>query len=118
MTEILGQIERLLERAFEGPSQRLFRTRLQPVELARALGRAMAAEAQVEPGGLLIPNQYLIELHPNDFRRYASNRAALERDLAAHVLQQAQRRGWRCPGWPEVELVAADGVAAGRARVS
>src|SRR4051812_17375693 len=112
MTAILGQIERLLERAFEGPSQRLFRTRLQPVELARALGRTMAAEAQIEPGGLLIPNQYRVELNPSDFQRYAGSRAALERDLAAHVMQQAQRRGWRCPGWPEVEIAATEGVAA------
>jgi hypothetical protein len=118
MTAFLGQIERLLERAFEVPSQRLFRTRLQPVELARALGRAMVAEAQVGAGGLQVPNEYVVELHPGDFRRFGGARAGLERDLAAYVLQQAQRRGWRCPGWPEVALAEADDVRPGRPRVS
>src|SRR5919206_1735511 len=108
MAAFLRQIERLLERAFEVPSQRLFRTRLQPVELARAVGRTMAAEAQVGPSGLEVPNDYLVELHPGDFQRFASARTGLERDLGAYVLQQAQRRGWRCPGWPEVALAEAE----------
>ena len=118
MTAFFGQIERLLERAFEVPTQRLFRTRLQPVELARALSRAMVAEAQVEPGGLQVPNQYVVMLHPSDFRRFAGTREALERDLATYVLQQTQRRGWRCPGWPEVALAAADDIPPGRTRVT
>ncbi len=118
MTAFLGQIERLLERAFEAPSRRLFRARLEPVELARALGRAMVAEAQVAPSGLQVPNHYLVELHPRDFQRFAASREGLQRDLATYVLQQTQRRGWLCPGWPEVELAAAESVPPGRPRVS
>lgn len=118
MTAFLGHVERLLERAFEAPSRRLFRTRLQPVELARALGRAMVAEGQVGTATLDVPNHYVLELHPSDFRRFAGTREALERDLAAYVLQQAQRRGWRCPDWPDVELQVAADVPPGRPRVS
>jgi hypothetical protein len=117
MAAFLGRVERVLERAFEAPSRRLFRTRLQPVELARAIGRAMVAEGQVGTDALEVPNHYLLELHPSDFRRFSGPREALERDLAAYVLQQAQRRGWRCPDWPEVIVQAADDVPPGRPRV-
>jgi Protein of unknown function (DUF3662)/FHA domain len=118
MPAFLGQIERLLERAFEAPSQRLFRTRLQPVELARALGRAMVAHGQVGPDGLQVPNRYVLELHPGDFGRLAGDRERLERDLATYLLQQTQRRGWQCSGWPEVTLQPADDVPSGRLRVN
>ncbi len=118
MTALLGQVERLLERAFEAPARLLFRTRLQPVEVARAVGRAMAADSQVGPEGLQVPNQYQIGLHPDDFRRFESWREALEHDLAAYVVQQVQRRGWRCPGWPEVAVEADAAVARGRPRIT
>src|SRR5437764_14455831 len=114
MTAFLGQIERLLERAFEAPSQRFFRTRLQPVELARALGRAMVADSQVAPDGLVVPNHYVIELHPVDYGRFAGAPEALEGELATYVLRQTQRRGWHCPGWPQAELRSTDEVPSGR----
>lgn len=118
MTALLGRIERLLERAFEAPSQRLFRTRLQPLELARAISRAMVAESAVGPDGLQVPNQYVVALHPDDYRRFAGQREALERDLQGYVLRQAQQRGWRCPGWPVVELRETHEVPRGRPQVT
>jgi hypothetical protein len=117
MPMFLGRIERLLERAFEVPTQRFFRTRLQPVELARALGRAMVAEGQIGPEGLSVPNHYVVELHPDDYAHFAGNRESLERDLAAYVMQQTQRRGWVCPGWPAVELRPAEDVPRGQVRM-
>ncbi|HLH22373.1 MAG TPA: DUF3662 and FHA domain-containing protein [Chloroflexota bacterium] len=117
MIAVLNQIERLLERAFETPSRRLFRTRLQPVELARVLSRAMAAEGQVGAEGLRVPNRYVVELHPQDFHRFEGAQQSLERDLATYLLQQVQRRGWWCPGWPEVELRPADTARPGRPQV-
>jgi hypothetical protein len=114
MASFLANLERFLERALEAPTRRLFRTRLQPVELARALGRAMAAESQVGPGGLQVPNRYRIGLHPADHRAFLAWRGALEAELAGYVEQTAQARGWRVPGRPRVEVYEAPAAPRGR----
>ncbi|HEY7063291.1 MAG TPA: DUF3662 and FHA domain-containing protein [Chloroflexota bacterium] len=118
MTALLGRIERLLERAFEAPSQRLFHTRLQPLELARAIARVMVAESAIGPDGVRVPNHYLVTLHPDDYQRFAGQREALERDLQTYVLRQTQQRGWQCSGWPAVELREAVEAPRGRPQVS
>jgi hypothetical protein len=87
------------------------------VELARALERAAAADGQIGPAGLIVPNQYVLDLHPDDFAPYASSREALQRDLAAYLLQQAQRRGWNFSGWPSVDLRPSESVPRGRVHV-
>jgi hypothetical protein len=114
MSWFLGDVERFLERAVETPARRLLRSRLQPVELARALGRAMSAESQVGPLGLQVPNRYRIVLHPDDFAEFESWRGALENELAAYVAQRSQARGWRCPGRPHVVLDADPAAPRGR----
>ena len=116
MAAFLSEVERFLERVFEAPA-RLFRTRLQPVELARAVARAMEADSQVGASGLQVPNHYVVELHPDDFRGFANWRSALERDLATYVRQRAADRGWHCPGGPRVEVRPAAAAPRGRARV-
>jgi hypothetical protein len=113
----LRRVEGFLERVFEAPARRLFRARLQPVELSRALARAMEAESQVGPGGLQVPNRYRVRLSPGDFAGFAGWQHALERDLAAYVQQRALERDWHCPGRPRVELHADSAVARGRVSV-
>jgi hypothetical protein len=105
MASFLAEVERFLERALEAPTRRLFRARLQPVELARSLGRAMAAESQVGASGLQVPNHYQIGLHPDDFRTFASWREGLEDELSAYVEQRVQERGWHVPGRARVALL-------------
>lgn len=106
MPPLLGTVERWLEQAFEAPARRLFRPRLQPITLARAVERAMEQFGHVGPAGLQVPNHYLVELHPTDFSGFQSWLQALERDLAAHVQQRTLARGWSCPGRPRVEVRA------------
>ena len=114
MAWFLAEVERFLERAIEAPTRRLFRARLQPVELARALGRAMAAESQVGAHGLQVPNHYRVALHPDDFHRFAAWREALEDELVAYVEQRARDRDWHIPGRARVEVLADAAVPGGR----
>jgi hypothetical protein len=104
MAPLLGTVERWLEQAFEAPARRLFRPRLEPITLARAIERAMEQNGQVGPSGLQVPNYYLVELHPSDFSTFEPWLHALERDLAAHVQRRTLARAWACPGRPRVEL--------------
>ncbi len=114
MAALFDRVERLLERVLEAPTRRLFRTRLQPVELARALGRSMEAGALVGPNGLVVPNHYTVTLHPTDYDAFASWRQSLERDLGRFVAQRARSRGWSCPSMPVVQIVSDPAVPLGR----
>jgi hypothetical protein len=117
MAGLIDQVERLLERVLETPGRRLFRTRLEPVELARAIGRAMEASGLVGADGLLVPNSYRVELHPADFEPFAPWLHGLEQDLARFVGQRATGRGWVCAGKPLVQVVSVPTATRGRAHV-
>src|SRR5437588_4905158 len=92
MARLFDQVEHLLERVLETPGRLLFRTRLEPVELARAIGRAMESSSLVGADGLLVPNSYRVELHPADFEPFAPWLNGLQQDLARFVGQRASGR--------------------------
>ena len=83
----LTAIERFFERLFERPSARLFRTRLQPVQLQRRIERAMEAERLAASDRTLVPNRFLVRLHPDDLDGFA--------DMEHDARQRARRRGPR-----------------------
>jgi hypothetical protein len=114
MARLFDQVEHLLERVLETPGRLLFRTRLEPVELARAIGRAMESSGLVGPDGLLVPNSYRVELHPVDFEPFAPWLHGLQQDLARFVGQRAAGRGWVCAGKPIVQVVSVPTAARGR----
>src|SRR5260221_12346882 len=62
----LAALERFFERLFERPSARLFRTRLQPLQLQRRIERAMESERRVTLERTLVPNRFIVHLHPAD----------------------------------------------------
>src|SRR5688500_8149702 len=55
----LAAIERFFERLFERPSARLFRARLQPIQLQRRIERAMEAERLSSADRTLAPNRFV-----------------------------------------------------------
>ena len=64
----LSQFEEFLEGLVEGSFRRLFRGRLEPVDLARRLGRVMDDNKRVTWDRPLVPNHYRITLSGADFR--------------------------------------------------
>jgi hypothetical protein len=111
---MLDRVESWLEGLFELPARRLFRTRLQPVELARAVVHAMEQQRLIGPKGELVPNHYLVALHPADYDQLATWRISLEGELAAHAEQRARERGWRWSGRVVIEIVSDDALRPGR----
>jgi len=95
LANVFGRLERILEDAVEGTSRRLFRTRLQPVQLAKAASRAMQEQQVVGPDGPEVPNKYLISLHPSDFAQFASYQRSLEVRIERYLDQFAADRGLR-----------------------
>ncbi len=103
---LLSRIETLIETVAEGGFRRLFPPRLQPVEVARALARAMGDQKAVGTFSLDVPNRYVAHLNPTDFERFAPVRGAIERDLAAYLDRRADEEGYRPLGRIRVELAS------------
>src|SRR5918911_670598 len=111
---MLARFERLLEQAVEGSLRRVFPTRLQPVQLAKAAARAMEEAQVVGLRGPEVPNAYTLCLAPDDLARFSEYSATLADELAHYLAEYADERRLRPVGRPSVELVADTTVAPGR----
>ena len=102
----LAAIERFFERLFERPSARLFRTRLQPVQLQRRIERAMEAERLSTADRTLVPNRYVIHLNPDDLAAFGDFSASLAAELADGALVFARAHRYTLVDRPRIDLRA------------
>jgi hypothetical protein len=102
----LAAIERFFERLFERPSARLFRARLQPVQLQRRIERAMESERLAAADRTLVPNRFVIHLHPADLDAFGDMTASLATELADGALVFARSRRYTLVDRPRVDLMA------------
>jgi hypothetical protein len=114
----LDALERFMEEAVEGTVQRVFRPKLQPVQLAKAAARAMERQQVIGTGGPEVPNSYTISLHPRDFEQFAQFQGALQRELETYLTRYAADHGWRPVSTLGVVLVADSSVPLGRPRIA
>lgn len=92
--DTLTFLEQLVERLIEGPFDRLFKPRLHPADLARALAGAME-QGQVDDGQgrRLAPNDYQVALNEADYQamqkrsEMVEEMAAIKRYLADLMLE-------------------------------
>ncbi len=102
----LAAIERFFERLFERPSARLFRTRLQPLQLQRRIERAMEAERRVTDDRTIAPNRFIVHLHPDDLAGFGDLTETLAVELADGALTFARTHHISLADRPRVELRA------------
>src|SRR5918995_3819010 len=102
----LAALERFFERLFERPSARLFRTRLQPVQLQRRIERAMEAERLSAADRTLVPNRYVVHLTPVDVASFGDFSETLAAELADGALVFARAHRYTLVDRPRVELVS------------
>ena len=96
---VLQRFERRLEGMVEGAFARVFGGVVQPVEVAAALQReGEDKKAIVGAGRVLVPNDYVVELGPEDAERLEPYDVPLRRELAAMVSENATERGWSFVG--------------------
>src|SRR3954466_6925745 len=101
----MSRVERFFERLVERPSARLFRTRLQPVQVLRRIERAMEAErgAGGRPG--LVPDRFAVRLNPRDLAALTPPED-VARELASAALTFARAHGYALRERPRVSLEA------------
>jgi hypothetical protein len=99
-------IERFFERLFERPSARLFRARLQPIQLQRRIERAMEGERLATADRTLVPNRFVVHLNPADLEGFGDMTESLASELADGALVFARSRRYMLVDRPRVALLA------------
>ncbi|HTC85147.1 MAG TPA: DUF3662 and FHA domain-containing protein [Candidatus Acidoferrum sp.] len=106
-------VERLIERLIERPSARLFRTRVQPLQLQRRIERAMETNRRSAGDRTIVPNRYAIRLNPADMSHLEPVADSLAAELADSALLFARTHRLFLADRPRVELHANRAVAIG-----
>ena len=99
----MSRVERFFERLVERPSARLFRTRLQPLQILRRIERAMEAERGAEGRSGLVPDQFIVRMHPQDLAALLPAEEVAS-DLASGALGFARDHGYALRDRPRVTL--------------
>src|SRR5436190_6449110 len=114
----MERVEAFVSRVIEGWSARLFGAKLQPVQIAKRLIRAMEAHQTISLSKTFVPNSYVVSLGPTDYAQFEQYRRSLERDLAETVLGAARERSYTLLAYPSVEIERDDDLPPGDIRVS
>jgi hypothetical protein len=115
---MLERLEAMASRVFEGWSARLFRARLQPVQIAKRVIRAMESHQTISLAKTFVPNSYVVSLAPSDYAQFEQYKRSLERDLAEAVLGAARDRRFTLLAYPTVEIEEDEDVSPGDLRVA
>ena len=103
----LAKFESKAEQWIEGTFGRMVGGRLQPMEVASVLVRAMEDEQfTTEAGEHFAPNLYWVYLNPADYEALREAQPELPLDLARSLIELAARANLRMPDQPIVEIRA------------
>src|SRR5919199_7026334 len=101
---VLRNLEAKLESFVEGAFSKAFRTRVQPVELARKLAKEMEENQVVSISRTYVPNEYVVFLSPRDREQFTSYEGALKKELSDYLLEHARGEGLALVTRPTVEF--------------
>jgi Protein of unknown function (DUF3662)/FHA domain len=101
---ILRNLEAKLEGLFEGAFSRTFKSRVQPVEIARKLAKEMQDNKTVSISRTYVPNQYNVYLSPEDRQQFEGYEEGLVKELSDYLLEHARDEGLALITRPSVEF--------------
>lgn len=113
----LTAIERFFERLFERPSARLFHTHVQPIQIQRRIERAMESGRRPGSGRTVVPDRFIVHLHPDDLAGLGTEPDGLAAGLADEALSFARAHRYALVERPRVDLVADEFVPRADIRV-
>lgn len=111
---LLRTIETRIARIVEGTFGKVFRTSVQPVELARRLVKEMDEHQQRTVRNVYVPNRFDVFLSRDDHRQLVQYAAALTTELSEYLAEHARRNGYALLTRPRVELHLDRDLALGR----
>jgi hypothetical protein len=110
---VLRNLEARIEGLVSGAFGRAFKSRVQPVELARKLAKEMDENKTVSVSHTYVPNQYAVYLSPTDREQFASYETALKKELSDYLLEHARTEGLALVTRPTIDLDTDDRLATG-----
>jgi hypothetical protein len=111
---LLRTIETRIARLVEGTFGKVFRTSVQPVELARRLVKEMDEHQQRTVRNVYVPNRFDVYLSRDDHRQLNAYAAALTTELSEYLAEHARRNGYALLTRPRVALNLDRDLALGR----
>src|SRR3954454_19688285 len=87
---ILKNLEAKLEGLFAGSFSRTFKSKVQPVEIARKLAKEMQDNKTVSISRTYVPNQYLVYLSPQDREQFEGYEVGVLKELCDYLLENAR----------------------------
>ena len=101
---MLRNLEAKIAGAVEGAFGRAFKSRVQPVELARKLAKEMDDNKVVSVSHTYVPNEYAVYLSAADREQFQNYEGALQKELSDYLLEHARREGLALVTRPRVAL--------------
>lgn len=90
----LDHFERFFENVMEGTVGRIFRSPIQPAEIGRRLERAMESNQVVSVDGIIVPNDYHVQMNPLDMVVFADFVPALCHQMEDWLIELASQRDY------------------------
>lgn len=90
----LDRFERFFENVMEGAVGRIFRSPIQPAEIGRRLERAMESNQVVSVDGIIVPNDYNVQMNPLDMVVFADFVPALCHQMEDWLIELAHQRDY------------------------
>lgn len=115
---ILSDFEDRVGGALEGAFASVFRSPVQPSEIAKSLAKAMDDGRMVGVGKVYAPVSYVVALSPEDEDNLGAFTATLAGELATYLVDHARERVYHLASHPHVAFVTDDDLRLGRFRVS
>jgi Protein of unknown function (DUF3662)/FHA domain len=110
---VLRSIEHRIASIVEGAFGRVFRSHVQPVELARKLAKEMDDHKSVSVSRVYVPNEYTLYLSPSDREQFSSYEDSLLTELSDYLSEHARREGYALLSTPRVLVEEDDDLQVG-----
>jgi Protein of unknown function (DUF3662)/FHA domain len=101
---MLRNLEQKIEAMVEGAFSRAFKSRVQPVELARKLAKEMEENQTVSISRTYVPNEYCVFLSPDDREQFSGYEDALRKELSDYLLEHARNENFALVTRPTVDF--------------
>jgi len=112
----LAAVERFFERLFERPAARLFQTRVETVQIERALERVMESERRVQARRTYVPTAYRVLLNDADAAAIDGDMRSLATQLAELLRVYARAHGYVLLAQPRIDIGSSKAVQASDVR--
>jgi len=101
---VLRNLESKIEGLVQGTFSRAFRSKVQPVELARKLAKEMDEGKTASISRTYVPNHYVVFLSSEDREQFTSYETSLKKELSDYLLEHARKEGLALVTRPTIDF--------------